>query len=144
MSIQPDQHRPLTRVLELARLIVLASGIWLLGSQQPSDAQDVNDKPIAAQSSDNSQPTTTEEAAQEKERAQQAAIAGLMVLGLVAVVLVLFLLLTIWWAHRLRRNIEKPLPKQHPGDPLWYLRKGTGDEIESEGDAGSESRQDKQ
>lgn len=73
--------------------------------------------------------------AQEKERARQAAIAGLMVLGLVAVVLVLLMVMAMWWAHRLRRQIERPLPKQHPGDPLWYLRKGSSEGI----DAGHDS-----
>ena len=63
--------------------------------------------------------------AQEKERQKQVAIAGLMLLGVVALVLVILIAMAMWWAQRFRRQVGRPLPKQHPGDPLWYLRKGS-------------------
>jgi len=109
-------------------IVVLACGLALvLGSQiapaqlpkgAPSVERPVAEAAGAAMDSGD---------AQEKERARQAAIAGLMVLGLVAVVLVLLMVIAMWWAHRLRRQIQRPLPRQHPGDPLWYLRKGSSD-----------------
>lgn len=64
----------------------------------------------------------------QKERQRQTAIAGMVMLGLVIVVLLLFVLLAIWWAQRIRRLIDRPLPSNHPGDPLWYLRKGSTDD----------------
>ncbi len=66
--------------------------------------------------------------AQEKDRQKQVAIAGLMLLGVVALVLVILIAMAMWWAHRFRRQVGRPLPKQHPGDPLWYLRKGSADD----------------
>lgn len=109
-------------------IAVLACGLALvLGSQitraQPSEAAPSVERPMAEAAG----AVLDSDDAEEKERARQAAIAGLMVLGLVAVVLVLLMVIAMWWAHRLRRQIQRPLPKQHPGDPLWYLRKGSSD-----------------
>ena len=56
---------------------------------------------------------------------RQSALAGLLIVGLVSFVGMLLVLVVVFWARRLRRLNDAPLPKQHPGDPLWYLRKGT-------------------
>lgn len=56
---------------------------------------------------------------------RQSALAGLLIVGLVSFVGMALVLVVVFWARRLRRLNDAPLPKQHPGDPLWYLRKGT-------------------
>ena len=58
----------------------------------------------------------------EAERKRQKAIVGMLVLALVCFVFLLFILVVILWARRIRNLTHKPLPEQHPGDPLWYLR----------------------
>ncbi len=121
-------------------MIALLSCCWLVAGMSTSFAQAPNAEPVVIQSTEapQSAPANDEQAA-EKERVRQAAVAGLMVLGLVAVVLVLLLLLASWWAHRLRRQLERPLPKQQPGDPLWYLRKGASGAAESDDDSKSDA-----
>ncbi len=54
---------------------------------------------------------------------QQSALAGLLVLALLCVVFLTLMICVVLWARRMRRLTSQPLPDQHPGDALWYLRK---------------------
>ena len=60
----------------------------------------------------------------EKEQLRKSALAGLLVLSLICVVFLVLIILVALWARRIRMLTRQPLPEQHPGDPLWYLRKG--------------------
>lgn len=60
---------------------------------------------------------------EKQERQRQTALAGLMILGLICVVFLMLILAVIVYARRIRRLVREPLPEQHPGDPLWYLRR---------------------
>lgn len=61
----------------------------------------------------------------EQERRQQSAVAGLLILSLVCIVFLVLILFVALWARRIRQMAGQPLPPQHPGDPLWYLRQKT-------------------
>lgn len=60
----------------------------------------------------------------EKEQLRKSALAGLLVLSLICIVFLILIILVALWARRIRMLTRQPLPKQHPGDPLGYLRKG--------------------
>lgn len=62
----------------------------------------------------------------EKEKLRKSALAGLLVLSLICIVFLVLIILVALWARRIRRLTRQPVPEQHPGDPLWYLRKGKG------------------
>jgi|GEM_PF-1701287 hypothetical protein len=57
------------------------------------------------------------------EQKRQMAVAALLILCLVCVVFLFLILSVVMWSKRMRRLVNQPLPDQHPGDPLWYLRK---------------------
>ena len=61
-----------------------------------------------------------------RESARKSAMAGLLVLSLICIVFLVLIILVALWARRIRMLTREPLPEQHPGDPLWYLRKGKG------------------
>ena len=61
-----------------------------------------------------------------RESARKSAMAGLLVLSLICIVFLVLIVLVALWARRIRLLTRQPLPEQHPGDPLWYLRKGKG------------------
>jgi len=60
----------------------------------------------------------------EKAKLRSSAMAGLLVLSLICIVFLVLIVLVALWARRIRLMTQQPLPEQHPGDPLWYLRKG--------------------
>ena len=62
----------------------------------------------------------------EKEKLRKSALAGLLVLSLICIVFLVLIILVALWARRIRILTRQPVPEQHPGDPLWYLRKGRG------------------
>jgi hypothetical protein len=62
----------------------------------------------------------------EEEKLRKSALAGLLVLSLICIVFLVLIILVALWARRIRMLTRQPLPEQHPGDPLWYLRKGKG------------------
>ena len=64
--------------------------------------------------------------ANEKEKLRKSALAGLLVLSLICIVFLVLIILVALWARRIRMLTRQPLPEMHPGDPLWYLRKGKG------------------
>lgn len=70
------------------------------------------------------QEVTDEE--KKKEKLRKSALAGLLVLSLICIVFLVLIILVALWARRIRMLTREPLPEQHPGDPLWYLRKGKG------------------
>jgi hypothetical protein len=72
----------------------------------------------------NAEPMGFADQAKEKEEARAAAMVGLILLGLICFVFVVLIVLIRLWARRLRMQTSQPLPDLHPGDPLWYLRKG--------------------
>ncbi len=57
------------------------------------------------------------------EQKRQTAVAALLILSLVCVVFLFLILFVVMWSKRMRRLVNQPLPDQHPGDPLWYIRK---------------------
>lgn len=61
-----------------------------------------------------------------KENLRKSALAGLLVLSLICIVFLILIILVALWARRIRMLTRQPLPEMHPGDPLWYLRKGKG------------------
>jgi len=61
----------------------------------------------------------------EKEM-MKSALAGLLILSLICIVFLVLIILVALWARRIRMLTREPVPEQHPGDPLWYLRKGKG------------------
>ncbi len=67
-------------------------------------------------------------AEQEKRKVnlRKSALAGLLVLSLICIVFLILIILVALWARRIRMLTHQPLPEVHPGDPLWYLRKGKG------------------
>lgn len=62
----------------------------------------------------------------ENEKLRKSALAGLLILSLICIVFLMLIILVALWARRIRMLTRQPLPEQHPGDPLWYLRKGKG------------------
>ncbi|MHC4879826.1 MAG: hypothetical protein ACYTGL_25520 [Planctomycetota bacterium] len=79
--------------------------------------------------------TSSDDANAESELKQQSAIAGLLVLALLCVVFLTLIICVVLWARRMRLMTAKPLPDQHPGDPLWYLRKPADDDQNPESSA---------
>jgi hypothetical protein len=67
--------------------------------------------------------TTPVEVIDPDEQKRQTAVAALLILSLVCVVFLFLILFVVMWSKRMRRLVKQPLPDQHPGDPLWYLRK---------------------
>jgi hypothetical protein len=61
-----------------------------------------------------------------KENLRKSALAGLLVISLICIVFLILIILVALWARRIRMLTRQPLPEMHPGDPLWYLRKGKG------------------
>ncbi len=61
-----------------------------------------------------------------KENLRKSALAGLLVISLICIVFLILIILVALWARRIRMLTRQPLPEIHPGDPLWYLRKGKG------------------
>lgn len=59
-----------------------------------------------------------------KAELRKSVMAGLLVLSLICIVFLVLIVLVALWARRIRMLTRQPLPEQHPGDPLWYLRKG--------------------
>ena len=98
------------------------------GAVKPTDAQ--------TKSSSDSDPESTEvadaalrmidEQEADKEKLRKSAMAGLFVLSLICIVFLVLIILVALWARRIRMLTRQPLPEQHPGDQLWYLRKGKG------------------
>lgn len=62
----------------------------------------------------------------DEEKLMKSALAGLLVLSLICIVFLVLIILVAMWARRIRMLTRQPVPEQHPGDPLWYLRKGKG------------------
>ena len=60
----------------------------------------------------------------DKQQLRKSAMAGLLVLSLICIVFLVLIILVALWARRIRLLTRQPLPTQHPGDQLWYLRKG--------------------
>lgn len=52
---------------------------------------------------------------------RKIAVAGLMLAGVVAVLLLLFLWM-LWWSRRTRKLLRTPLPAAGKGDELWYMK----------------------
>lgn len=68
----------------------------------------------------------TDEREVDKQKLRKSAMAGLLVLSLICIVFIVLIILVALWARRIRMLTRQPLPEQHPGDQLWYLRKGKG------------------
>ncbi|MBI1315176.1 hypothetical protein GC176_28125 [bacterium] len=77
----------------------------------------------AAEAAANNERATPSDAKKKSELRRQSALAGLLVLALLCFVFLTLMICVVLWARRIRRFTNQPLPRQHPGDPLWYLRK---------------------
>lgn len=120
--------------MKFALLLVLASAVNFLfsavvfaqreGSNDTAattDEQSVaRESPIAAAGADKH--GLDKEA--EKAKLRSSVMAGLLVLSLICIVFLVLVILVALWARRIRLMTQQPLPEMHPGDPLWYLRKG--------------------
>lgn len=102
------------RVLLLAAVCTLV--VSTVPCTQPALAQDTD----VAVEPDAAAPAAP---ADDAEKGRQAAVSALLILGLVCLVFLFLILFVVMWARRMRRMVNQPLPDQHPGDPLWYLRK---------------------
>lgn len=98
----------------------------LFGNCVAQDSPPVpEDKAVAAASEDSS-PAVIEprakRAGESQGRKRQSAVAGLLMLGLLCGVFLFLILVVVFWARRIRLETLEPLPEQHSGDPLWYLK----------------------
>lgn len=84
-----------------------------LPGETPASAQTATSESIGSQTVDEKR----------SEAGKQSAMAGLLLLALLCVVFLTLMICVVLWARRMRRLTNQPLPDQHPGDPLWYLRK---------------------
>lgn len=103
-------------------LIVAATSLPILIGLVSDNVAIAQDEPAVAES-ESSTPVDAAPDDETKEQGRQAAVAGLLLLSLVCVVFLFLILFVVMWARRMRRLVNQPLPDQHPGDPLWYLRK---------------------
>ena len=145
MFRQSYRSRALVAVLLTAVVVLRFEGSVVAQDESPDKAvarqpADGADEPADMQTdpSNEADPESTEVAdaarrltdGQETERlresARKSAIAGLLVLSLICIVFLVLIILVALWARRIRMLTREPLPEQHPGDPLWYLRKGKG------------------
>ena len=102
------------------------------GVDEPADAitkSSSDSDPESAEITDSALPMADEQDAERerlRESARKSAMAGLLVLSLICIVFLILIILVALWARRIRMLTRQPLPEIHPGDPLWYLRKGKG------------------
>jgi hypothetical protein len=120
--------------MQIDRFVMMA--VLLLASVLIGDAAAAEEWPNSegdGQSSSTPVPESAAVSAQETEESKQAEaarqkaarrkiVAGLIIVGGLLVLGVAVLVLTVLWAHRLRRIARQALPTQHTGDDLWYLR----------------------
>ena len=118
----------ITRTIGLWASRLLVAG-WLIGGGASlSLAQDTPATELPQAADEVAQPIADQPLiTAEQEKKRQVTLAGFLIVSLVSVLGVLLVLLAIWWAQRLRRINDTQLPKQHLGDPLWYLRKGSAE-----------------
>ena len=109
------KHR---RILTIAVTCLLTLSGWVCDTVVIAQ-----DEPALTESEPASAADPAEKSDDPKEEQRQAAVAGLLVLSLVCLVFLFLILFVVMWARRMRRLVNQPLPDQHPGDPLWYLRK---------------------
>lgn len=99
--------------------LIVAACISVLAGNHFATAQDVDSPSVSPVAEVREQPQDDPVNAQKQK---QSALAGLLIVGLLAFIGIVLVLVVIVWGKRLRRLNNAPLPKQHPGDPLWYLR----------------------
>lgn len=123
----------------LALMLVLAG--WSF-AQEPQ--RNVDGSPLDTEAADSQSPEPAPEAARDEEagkrrkRRQQSAVVGMLMLSLLCGVFLFVIFFFVLWARRIRQETLAPLPEQHPGDPLWYLKKplaeSAGDDAQPDGD----------
>ncbi len=125
MAAEPES-RSSRRVRYGGVLALLVAVLVAVGMSQNSYGQD---EPPTGAASASAQAATSDsvgsptDVEKQSELRQQSALAGLLVLALLCVVFLTLMICVVLWARRMRRLTNQPLPDQHPGDPLWYLRK---------------------
>jgi hypothetical protein len=94
------------------------------GQRTPDDGSESASVPASEPTEVLSQETeeTKRAEAARRKAAKRKVVAGLIIVGGLLVLGVAVLVLTVLWAHRLRRIARQDLPTQHCGDDLWYLR----------------------
>jgi hypothetical protein len=95
---------------------------------EPSDTRTNSSSDADFESTETADPAlrTIDEKERLRASARKSAMAGLLVLSLICIVFLVLIVVVALWARRIRMLTRQPLPEQHPGDPLWYLRKGKG------------------
>ena len=119
--------------LHLPRVLLVVSAVCCVTVRDSASAQESPSKVITTESVTDAETaesiTVPDQAADPNEQKRQAAVAALLVLCLVCVVFLFLILFVVMWSKRMRRLVNQPLHDQHPGDPLWYLRKADSDQV---------------
>ena len=123
------EERPIS-VNRLGFWLLCWIGVWLPGFAMAAGppAEVGADKPVAAQNASDARPAEANDApvpvkpqltAEQKRKA--AVVSSLLMVGLLAMLLCLFLWM-LWWSRRTHRLLRQPLPAVKRGDELWYLK----------------------
>lgn len=110
---------PAVAIPGLVLLYVLASPDGSTFAQESPDEVTGRSSAAAPEARTDDGPATEHE----HDQRQKSAMVGLLILSLVCLVFLVLIVLVLLWARRMRRMVGRPLPGQHRGDPLWYLRK---------------------
>lgn len=101
----------------------------LIGAAGASDVPAIANPPEqSAGESEEGLPAESSSAAEneaeqaKRKAAKQKVVAGMMVVGGLLCGGIAVLVLIVLWGQRTRRILHSPLPEQHVGDELWYLR----------------------
>lgn len=105
--------------------LLLTIAVFACSIAAPDFAADAQDGAAVTESGDTVSPAAEANVVSPDsvEEKRQLAVSALLVLALVCIVFLFLILFVVMWARRMRRLVKQPLPDQHPGDPLWYLRK---------------------
>ena len=129
-------------------LAVLLCIVLIGAAEAPNEPIVANPAEQSASGSDDSRPAESSSAAEDeaeqakREAAKQKIVAGMMIVGGLLGGGIALLVLIVLWGQRTRRILRGPLPEQHTGDELWYLRPPKsplpGQDAEDPADQGAE------
>jgi len=111
------------RTWRVVKMLLLVAVLLGGGLSLTAHSQQQLPTETAAPKSDAAPESTPSDPEKQAELRQQSAVAGLLVLALLCVIFLTLMIGVVLWARRMRKLTNRPLPDQHPGDPLWYLRK---------------------
>ena len=120
---------PVINSRSLCRLWLLALIVpcLMLGAEPPAETLPAQSTavapPVESATAPAAQPPKPVPTPEQKRKV--IVLTSLMMLGILAVLLFLFLWI-LWWSRRTHRMLRQPLPSANRGDELWYLKgKGT-------------------